>query len=650
MTMNEQFKDPHVLADRIFMEILPAKGMTVRENQIKLCHAMLDAMMHHNIALCDAGTGIGKTYSYLVAGLIKSRYEDMKSPVLISTSSIALQNAIINEYIPFLSDALTEYGIIDKPLRAVVRKGKNRYVCDRRLSERLRGIDHSKKNRQQRNALISLTQTIDLDSAVDLSEFDKVRVHVENCSKCRYSECRYRSFIKQSKSPAYDFQICNHNLLIADTLHRHEGLRPVLPGYCALIIDEAHKLPDAVDQMFRTELEPDLISFLLDGLRDEGFLIARSRLQKAFAPLKACLSAISFEDEIRTVRFPNTAKQQHLLNTMKEESSTVCTVLNRELSRDLSFKLNSLVEKLTTLSNLSEAQIRYAERCEDGSTKLCAAPLNAENNMRKLLWDTSDSAVFTSGTLSVGSDFSRFEDAVGLNGCKSRIDESVYSSPFDYRRNCLLYIPNERICMDRSEPDVYYDALAKKILSLINATHGHTLVLFTSYTAMSEVHARLLKQDLSVALFAMRRLSDGAIEQFKASGNGVLLGTGSMWEGMDFPGDLVSSLIIPRLPFAVPDALSEAKRNGFLCLKDYLERVVVPDMQIKLRQGFGRAIRTEADSCVISILDERAASGQRYNGAVKAALPDMPVTSCISEVARFIWRHKPEEYFLEDIR
>ena len=234
MTMNEQFKDPHVLADRIFMEILPEKGMTVRENQIKLCHAMLDAMMHHNIALCDAGTGIGKTYSYLVAGLIKSRYEAVKSPVLISTSSIALQNAIIKEYVPFLSDALTEYGIIDKPLRAVVRKGKNRYVCDRRLSERLRGIDHSKKNRQQRNALISLTQTIDLDSVVDLSEFDKVRVHVEHCSKCRYAECRYRSFIKQSKSPAYDFQICNHNLLIADALHRREGLRPVLPEHCAL--------------------------------------------------------------------------------------------------------------------------------------------------------------------------------------------------------------------------------------------------------------------------------------------------------------------------------------------------------------------------------------------------------------------------------
>lgn len=130
------------------------------------------------------------------------------------------------------------------------------------------------------------------------------------------------------------------------------------------------------------------------------------------------------------------------------------------------------------------------------------------------------------------------------------------------------------------------------------------------------------------------------------SGNGALFATGSVWEGMDFPGDIVSSLIIARLPFAVPDALSDYEKKKHPDLKSFIQKVAVPDMQMKLRQGFGRTIRTETDTCVISILDERSLPGRRFHATALAALPDMPVTNNPGDITAFVRAVKPKEYFM----
>ena len=145
----------------------------------------------------------------------------------------------------------------------------------------------------------------------------------------------------------------------------------------------------------------------------------------------------------------------------------------------------------------------------------------------------------------------------------------------------------------------------------------------------------------------MGRNAVHTMEQFKGQPGSVLLATGAAWEGFDFPGDCVSLLIIPRLPFAVPDALKEKEREKYPGLKSFIRAVAVPEMQIKLKQGFGRAIRTETDTCVIAILDERAAKGQRYRKDVLTALPEMPVTGSLREVERFIRRVKADDYFRE---
>ena len=148
-------------------------------------------------------------------------------------------------------------------------------------------------------------------------------------------------------------------------------------------------------------------------------------------------------------------------------------------------------------------------------------------------------------------------------------------------------------------------------------------------------------------VFTLGKNAVHTTQQFKAEPGSVLLATGAAWEGFDFPGDCVSLLVIPRLPFSRPDALKEKKRAEYPTLQAFIRAVVVPEMQIKLKQGFGRAIRTEADTCVVAILDERSAPGQRHHDAMKAALPDLPVTSSLEDVVEFIYQAKRPDYFKE---
>ena len=179
----------------IFRELLPQNGMAQRPEQLRLCHSMLDAMLDGSIALCDAGTGIGKTFAYLVAGIMLEKYRaaegESRRPVLISTSSIALQNAIQNEYLPFLSSVLLAHGLIDRPIQAVIRKGKSHYACDIRLDRRIRQVKMSHKNPKAGYALLSAKQVLDLDKLSGMSGYDRERVCVPQHCACGKENCRY---------------------------------------------------------------------------------------------------------------------------------------------------------------------------------------------------------------------------------------------------------------------------------------------------------------------------------------------------------------------------------------------------------------------------------------------------------------------------
>ena len=168
----EYLNRAHREIDTIFRVLFPEHGMAVREEQIMLCHEMLDNLLGRNIALCDAGVGIGKTYAYLVACVLMRKYSLLaegcspyeQRPVVISTSSIALQKAILTEYIPFLSRILQENGTIQSPIKAVIRKGKEHFVCDERLAQRIVAIEEKNKNALQKEALLSLKEHYDMQS------------------------------------------------------------------------------------------------------------------------------------------------------------------------------------------------------------------------------------------------------------------------------------------------------------------------------------------------------------------------------------------------------------------------------------------------------------------------------------------------------
>ena len=232
----------HDKIDHIFRDLLPVCGMAERPAQVELSHRMLDAMLDGSIALCDAGTGIGKTYAYLVAGAVFRQFRASErladQPIVISTSSIALQDAVIHDYLPFLSRIMMEDGLLDSPLRAVLRKGKSHYVCDARLMRRLQTANLDRKNPLAKAALLSMRDHLDLDLAPHLSGYDRERICVPKRCNCRRKDCRYRCFLDACQSGQYTVQICNHNLLLADLIHRSQKKKSILPDLSLIHISE----------------------------------------------------------------------------------------------------------------------------------------------------------------------------------------------------------------------------------------------------------------------------------------------------------------------------------------------------------------------------------------------------------------------------
>ena len=433
------YTESHRMAEKIFREILPRHGMAVREEQIALCHEVLDTLYNKEISLCEAGVGTGKTLVYLVACILwqMNRPERMKLPIVISTSSVALQDAILTEYLPELSAVLLDEGIIREPIRAVVRKGKERFVCDARLAERNALVQPSRK--RQKNSLRIAENILDMDHIPELSRYDRCRICV-----------------------------------------------------------------------------PQLL--------------------------------------------------------------------------------------------------------------------------RNALWNTREPTILTSGTLAAAGDFDHTEQLLGLAAYRP-LRHFRADSPFNYKKKCLLYFPPRvKTRMDNRK-------MAEEIVRLVDACHGHALVLFTAYRQMAEVRA-LTDGQWPYPTYQAWRNGGKIIQKFKQSGNGVLFAAGSCWEGIDFPGDMVSLLIIAKLPFPIPDPVSDYERRQYPNLRDYINAEIIPEMQKKLRQGFGRSIRTEQDSCVVAILDERAGIGGKYHDAALAALPTCPITEKIEDVQQFIREQKRPDYFL----
>ena len=269
------YAESHRIAEQIFREILPRHGMAVREEQIALCHEVLDTLYNKEISLCEAGVGTGKTLAYLVGCILwqMNRPERMKLPIVISTSSVALQDAILTEYLPDLSAIFAGRGYHHRTHHSRCPQGQRAFCL--RCPPRRKSIAGAAKQKRQRNSLRIAENILDMDHIPELSRYDRCRICVpQSCPRDCFMrlDCRYQQYLRDSMKP--DIQICNHNYLLADASHRLEDRPLLLRSYQALVVDEAHKLPDAARQMYTETLSPhnmDELCLLLQQAHYKGF-------------------------------------------------------------------------------------------------------------------------------------------------------------------------------------------------------------------------------------------------------------------------------------------------------------------------------------------------------------------------------------------
>lgn len=674
----------------IFTDVLPRYGYTVRENQVSLAAHILEAIQRRAVSLAESEVGTGKTHAYLAAAVLARRgrlndfwlrghypsqsYADSAyMPAVVATSSIALQRAIVADYIPEISRVLMEHDIIREPLTCVVRKGKEHFLCEKRLREFCEDADAQTGARLQ--SLLEEDASCDLADAEGLTPYMKRKICITG--KCAadcpcVAHCRYQRYMMEANDPKVDFQITNHNYFLADILHRINGKRPLLPHYQLVVIDEAHKFLQAARQMYGLELAaaeiPPLVEgihLFTDGKATNGINVHRlakkldGQNKRLFRQLEENLPGVDDEAE----RFPAVIDAQagrHLKNIAGIAADLIAAIGDsytaprfKERKSQAVWALERIGEKAAALQN-REGLICWLEGfgpdgqsgvAGAGDAKLCAIPKDLDARLCGDIWSGGIPAILTSGTLSAGGDFSRIKRSLGISFLDdTRVMETTKPSPFDHQSNTLLYLSDSVPFPDNKDKG-YLSAVAREVERLILAAHGHTAVLFTSYNTMGMVYSMLRARSLPFPLYQMGRRDTAALEKFKAGKNGVLFASGALWEGIDIPGDTLSLLIIVKLPFAAPDPIGEYEKGLYGGMDAYKAKALVPDMLVKLKQGFGRLIRAEADTGVCAILDSRARKGAPYHSRVLAALPPCRATDDIAEVRAFLMSKKSPSFF-----
>jgi len=673
------------ILERVFHELLPAHGYPLRQPQAELAASIFDSLCGRRVILAEAEVGIGKTLAYLVAAALMKRgrvndfwfrgrfpgqswADSAFLPVVVSTSSIALQNALVRDYVPALSRMLVEGGIIKEPLTCVLRKGREHYLCERRLRGYLADADEA--TAAILLPLLEKGASIDLADAVKLTPYMKRRICVSG--RCDYNcahrdTCRYRWHDKQIRSNKFDFQICNHQLLLADALHRRDKLPPLLPHYQAVVIDEGHKFLEAARQMYGLELAgmdilpvtEDIRTLSLkrteDGAaskiwRDAKKLCGQGKRLAKLLEADMAVGDSEEETDRRPVQMDGDAPR-HLRNIRRICDDLLAALPEQPVAARHKNRRAHILRELEGIRKRAVALehhgslICWAEKRSKNAV-LCAIPKDLDVQLHKDFWGKGFPIVLTSGTLSAGGDFGRIRQTLGLHRLPpAHLREARYRSPFDHYANSMLYI-SERVPFPDNRNRAYILAVADEVERLVHVSHGHAAVLFTSYKLMDIIREQLEERRLPFPLFQMHRGSTIALERFKRSGNGILLASGALWEGIDIPGDTLSLLIIVRLPFAAPDPISAYEQSLYPDFATFKDMVVTPDMLVRLVQGDGRGLRTISDTCALALLDIRALPDGPLWDSIRLALPPRRVTTDIRILDTFFRRVKGPGYFL----
>lgn len=664
--LNRFAHDPLTVIESIFRVVLPNNGYNIREEQITLSKQMYIGFTEKQVALCEAEVGTGKTLSYLVAAIVAKHHNrkeyGLNLPVTITTSSIELQKAIVEREIPNLSKMLLDYHIIDEPLTAVLRKGKEHFFCRYRYEDYLKNV---KEYPEKYSSTIKILEAMsDLKAGIDLDRYRisgalKNRICVKNsCAGCKKKKCcEYEEYIERMYNlPDLDFQVTNHNLYLMSQKTRSDEQPPLLRESCFVVVDEAHKLKEAAEDTFGESIsESDIVRYvnnikhmcsihsnpdkykalLKELLAENKSLFASIRRKRSEKDLDEDRGSIITLSQVQVGKLTKLAEIVEEIEKLK---------IKRNYGMPVSGKI--LLTALRTINKSSET-ITWVDTDENGVISLCCTLKNVNTLLRKMVWDRNVSHVLTSGTITDGTDFEYFKSENGLDQIPQRLLlETRTESPFDYQNHTRLYMPKGLPTPDNSSEE-YIKAIAEQIYEIIRATNGHTAVLFTSYKALNLVHELLADRLNEYDTICMTRSNKNAITDFKKSKNGILFASGSMWEGVDCVGDCLSSVIIVRLPFPMRNAVMKEKKDNCLTVAEFVNRYCTPNMLIKLRQGVGRLIRSENDTGVVSILDPRATT-KAYSAKIGQALRKYPTVDTIEEICSFMKGVKSKEYFEND--
>jgi ATP-dependent DNA helicase DinG len=629
----------------------------VRSGQLRMAQRVAEALATRGSLVVEAGTGTGKTFAYLVPALLSG------ARVLISTGTRTLQDQLFSRDLPVVSAAL------GRPARIALLKGRANYLCHYRLGraadageQLLLDEAHSGTTARSRSMLARIdrwartTRRGDLAEVRALSDAHPVWAQVtstrENCLGVRCPEIS-RCHVVSARREALDADIVivNHHLLLADLALKEDGFGDLLGSADAVILDEAHQIPDLATQFFGAHVSSRQVESLLKDLRAE---LAVQATRSGASALPA-LAALQFADEaLRQLRAalpatsgrhawlpgdaePDTSVRR--LTESLEEFAGLAGVNAEGALAALGTRAAELAANLARIAAVDELEGARTLESNARGVSLSVTPFDISQRFRSLVESRGSAWIFTSATLSVGEEFGHFTGRLGLLDSPTlRIE-----SPFDHERQSLLYLPQGLPDPARTE---FVAAVIDTAIPLIEAAGGGAFVLFTSHRALT-LGARLLRTRWGEAPpYGLYVQGEGPrerlLESFRTDGNGVLLGTASFWEGVDVKGDALRLVVIEKLPFASPeDPLVRARiehltASGGNAFRDYQ----LPEAALALKQGAGRLIRSEDDYGVIAICDPRM-TGRAYGRTFLGALPAMTVTQDASEARRFLARHAP---------
>ena len=665
-----------------------------RPSQVRLARDIARAYNEGRILAAEAGTGVGKSFAYLVPSFAWAIRNEER--VVISTATINLQKQLIDKDIPVVQR------LFRKKTKAVLVKGRGNYLCRMRLGEALDEEGLLAAPDSPLRAIAAWAETTPTGDRADLSFWpeeslwSRVASEADSCLGLR---CPYREkcFVLRVRREAADANVivANHHILFSDLAARMNGAgyeaTAVLPAFRILVIDEAHAVESSATSFFSDELARfqvnkmlsrltrkrgarsfgvvprlfELHSFPRGGL--DGLPAAMARAREAMDTLDG-RAVLLFEGKERSTRLVQRtpAVEDSLCRPMGELERCLlaCADILRgaleaapdELAEERAvyearLALRRLMDAAETCGKFKEFEthpenVFFLEKAKTSQgevfVRYTSSPLDITGLMEEAVFSKLRSVICASATLSVGETFDFWKSRVGLRKTDLPVDTSVYASPFPFRTNALLAIDKGA---PPPESPAFRPYVDRAVVELLKASRGRALVLFTAYDALREAFEAASPVMASMGIACLRQGDDERgklLEAFKNDVSSVLFATDSFWEGVDAPGETLSLVIIAKLPFRVPTdpvqlARSEAveRRGG----NAFME-ISLPEAVIRLKQGFGRLIRHSQDRGAVVVLDPRLVT-KRYGGLFVESLPPCRVmaedlATIVNEVRRFL--------------